>query len=266
MLATLLNSHPKIKCLGEMHQFLEHVIDDKKCSCSEPVSKCSYWRDIVEKLDTNKSALKDLQKEVSALEKHKNILKYLFTSPHVEEYDDIQVKIFSKIHQSDTKVLVDSSKYIARYLLIKNNKAFKVKGIYLVRDVRGVVHSFGKKVQTSRRPISAIFYYLAINLFGQIVCWLHKDVLKVRYEDLVEEPDVVMNVVIDHLVENQDIQKFTMQEQFETPHLIGGNRMKHKKTIKVQSDLNWKSKIPRYKQVIYYLLAFPVMVINNYRI
>src|SRR5690606_33295431 len=115
--------------------------------------------------------------------------------------------IFSIISEtSKQSILLDSSKYIARYLLLRKSNKFNVKGIYVIRDVRGVIHSFKKKVQTSRSPLSTVVYYCLINLFGQLVCWTDKNVLKVRYEDFVENPSHELSRIYKHIAVEANVE------------------------------------------------------------
>ena len=50
------------------------------------------------------------------------------------------------------------------------------------------------------------------------------------------------------------------------PHVIGGNRMKKNENISIKKDDKWKQNIVRWKQVVYYVLSAPIMLINRYKI
>jgi hypothetical protein len=177
----------------------------------------------------------------------------------------VQTIIFNTISQfTGNKILLDSSKYIARYIRLKNNSKFKVKGIYMVRDVRGVVNSFGKQVQTPKKPLSAMVYYIIINTFAQILCWLDKDILKVRYEDFVSNPEKQLNYIIEHVAEGSTVN--IDRHGIMLPHLIGGNRLKKDRSIQINPDLKWRELIPRYKQILYYIFCAPLMLLNRYKL
>jgi hypothetical protein len=51
---------------------------------------------------------------------------------------------------------------------------------------------------------------------------------------------------------------------FEIPHIIAGNRLRSDKQLVIKKDLKWKEEISRPKQILYYLLALPLMIINKY--
>jgi hypothetical protein len=183
-------------------------------------------------------------------------------------YLKIHESIFNIVAKNTPKeYFLDSSKYIARYLLLKKSKKLNVKGIYVVRDVRGVIHSFQKKVQTSRTPLSAIVYYTAVNFFGQLVCWIHKDVLKVKYEDFIENPNETLKEIYGHcFIADNTAASFSLGDGYEMPHIIGGNRMKANKKISIKKDKKWKENMSRINQIVYYILALPFMLINKYKI
>ena len=50
LLATVLDNFSNICTLGEMHQFLEHLQDEKECSCGKKLERCPYWSDIISNL------------------------------------------------------------------------------------------------------------------------------------------------------------------------------------------------------------------------
>ena len=269
IMATVFNEHPNIHTVGEMHQFLEHVVLSKRCSCGEKLTECTFWSSIVRQLNLTEEQLKNALELSSNMEQHHNIPKLLLKGKVDNRYVRIQEEIFKLIAKDNpNKHFLDSSKYIARYLSLKRNKSMNVKGIYVVRDVRGVINSFQKKVQTPRNPISTIIYYLAVNVFGELVCRMDKDVIKVKYEDFIEDPDNTFMKIHNHCfnISDSHLKPITSISEFEMPHIIGGNRMKVNKTIVLKKDEKWKEVIPRTYQIIYYIMTLPFMLINKYKI
>ncbi len=58
-MATVLGNQPKIQAVGEMHQFHEHLSNNKKCSCGQLLEDCVFWKTILNYLDLE---LIDLQR------------------------------------------------------------------------------------------------------------------------------------------------------------------------------------------------------------
>lgn len=260
-MATVIGAHKDVLTIGEMHQFLDHIVEGRFCSCGEHIEQCVFWKDILTKVDVNSGA----QSFSNNVERHRNIPRLLITGKTKKEYLRIHDTIFSIISEtSKQSILLDSSKYIARYLLLRKSNKFNVKGIYVIRDVRGVIHSFKKKVQTSRSPLSTVVYYCLINLFGQLVCWTDKNVLKVRYEDFVENPSHELSRIYKHIAVEANVED-QLNRSYEIPHIMGGNRLKSQQKITIKKDEAWKVKSSKFDRYFYYILTLPLMLINKYK-
>lgn len=269
ILASLLGANKNILTIGEMHQFLEHIVDTKPCSCGKLLNECEFWSKIVQDYYTeNNSDLRNLDNYLVDVERHLKIPISFFkkNNKHIKFQEDFYKKI-SVLNPS--KYYLDSAKFISRVLQLRKSESLNVKIIYLVRDVRGVINSFSKNVQTQKHPISTILYYTMVNTMAQIVKWRYpKDVLKIKYEDFVENSiDTLSNIEKFIATDLTDVKEVIIKEKFiEIPHIIGGNRLKIKEKIKIRKDLAWKTNINRFKQIIYYILTLPLMLLNKYKI
>ena len=266
IVATVLNAHPEICTVGEMHQFLQYLYKGGICSCGEPLNDCEFWKKILDDLQWDREKINEDYAYSENKERHRNIGKLLLSRRVDKLYLDIHEAIFTSIQKHASKeAFLDSSKYISRFLLLRKSKVLNTKGIFIVRDIRGVIHSFNKQVQTPRKPWSSILYYLAINLYGELVYRLDKNVIKIKYEDFIDNPGVQLEQIYKHIFDKHQ-KEVILQEVFEMPHIIGGNRMKKQNKISIRKDLEWKSSIKRYKQIIYYIAALPLMILNGYKI
>lgn len=271
LLATLLGNSKEITTLGEMHQFLDYVLNQEPCSCGQALQHCEFWAPVVDRLKSNHNldALIKANKHNKKVESHGHILSSLFASNAV--YQEFQKEVFTQVKAvHKTKLVLDSAKYISRAIQLSRTPGLDVKIIYMVRDVRGVVFSFGKQVQTTKPAISAIFYYLLINKFGlltQLVLGKNK-VLRLRYESLVSQPKETLDTLQGFL--NTDLQqvhdKLANNKPFAMPHLVAGNRLKTNKQIILKPDFAWKDSQSRLKQILYYLLTLPLQLIFKYRV
>ncbi|MCB0457926.1 MAG: sulfotransferase, partial [Flavobacteriaceae bacterium] len=249
MLATILNTHSKIHTLGEMHQFLDYMLEDKDCSCGKNLSQCDFWGAILQDLDISYLKNKARVDLSNSLEKHYQIPFYLLGKPLNKTYQKMGDMIFEEVQKKISKPwLLDSSKYISRYLLQRKNKKINLKGIYLIRDVRGVIHSFGKNVQTPKKPLSAILYYTLINCWAQWVTFFDKRIIKIRYEDFVNDPENTIHKLEAHLFGTTSKIDNLKNSTFEIPHIIAGNRLRSQKELSIKKDLKWKENISRKNQ------------------
>ena len=266
LLATILNSTNNISTTGELHQFYTYLQNNETCSCGTIVCNCDFWSLVVNDMDLSKDDIQNFQKKQNNEEGHRYIPSIILGRKASEDYSASQEKLFNAIaNHTHKNWILDSSKYIGRFLLLKQIPSLKVKGIYVVRDVRGVINSFNKQVQTPRKPISTILYYILTNFFGQLVCWMNKDVIKLKYEDFIDNPyEHTQHIYSKLLGQNND--DAALNDVFEMPHIIGGNRLKSSKTIKIKKDTAWKTTISRPKQILYYLLCLPFMLLNRYKL
>ena len=46
LLNLLLGSHPDLVSLGETTNLARSVIEDRQCTCRQPVKQCSFWNDV----------------------------------------------------------------------------------------------------------------------------------------------------------------------------------------------------------------------------
>lgn len=273
-LATFLGGHPDIETIGEMHQFFDHLEQNKTCSCGKQLTNCSYWSQIIEKLPQNyienASELNEICKE---FEYHSSIPKHIWgvNNTRFLKYSEIQNIIFSVLKESiNSSYYLDSAKYIGRHLSLRKNRNISVKTIYVIRDVRGVINSFNKKVQSSRHPLSAVFYYVLVNLTAECIYQFSaKDtILKIRYEDFIKQPEKTLKEIGNFL--NLDMkyvsEAINQNQAFSIGHIIGGNRLRKNGKIKLNPDISWKNNQTRIQQIFYYIMALPIMLINRYKL
>ena len=123
MLATILNNHPKIYTIGEMHQFLDYVLEDKDCSCGKILSECPFWSTILNDLDLSILRNKNNVNFSNSLEEHHLIPLYLLGKHLPSKYREIIDMVFEAIQSNiDKPWILDSSKFNSRYLLLRKIK------------------------------------------------------------------------------------------------------------------------------------------------
>lgn len=274
-LATFLGGSPEVQVLGEMHQFYEHLHQGKKCSCGTRIDQCEFWRKVLERLPDEVLSNVDRKMEVErTIERHQAIINHVLKGRDIEELNSYLLswrEIFNVCREVSRKdVMLDSAKYIGRALALKHLEGIDLKVIYMVRDVRGVVHSFSKNVQTPRRPLSAIFYYLVINSIAEIIrlFFLKQKCLKVRYEDMMECPDKFFTELANFLQMDLDCvkQKIRTDQEFDIGHIVGGNRIREQRKVKFRKDVGWQSKMTAWRKVLLYIGALPLMLCNRYSV
>lgn len=273
-LAIFLGAASKIRTLGEMHQFFEHLQESKPCSCGAALPDCSYWGPIVLNIPDTLLRNRELRQRTERIEGHTRILLHLIRGLKFfsrDQYFTTQRQIFNAISkQTEEHVLVDSAKYIGRALTLRQLDGIDFKVVYLVRDPRGVVYSFSKSEQTGRGFISSILYYVSVNFTAEIVrsTALKGKVIKVRYEDIISNPhDVFKRLETFTGVQFASVaQAITENDSFRVGHIIGGNRLRETQKIIPCLDNSWKFRLPVWRRVLVWTLTLPFNIINRYHI
>ena len=270
-LATFLGNNDEIQNIGEMHQIFKYLDENKECSCGKLLNECDFWKNkigyLTQKYSENSRQLSE------KMECHSGIIKHIlniFSKTQHEKYIALHQSIFDSIQSNTEKsILLDSSKYLGRALALNKLDNIELKIIYVVRDVRGVINSFSKKVQTSKSPLSTIVYYTLVNLVAEFITRfiLRKSVIKIRYEDLINNPNTLFDRLEGFL--NLNLQavkdKIEKQQAFQIGHIIGGNRLKKSKEIYFRKDVAWQKNFNWIERLIYYILASPIMLLNRYK-
>ena len=276
LLTTLIGGSSTIFSSADLMQYYNYVCENKVCGDGNRISESPFWVNVLKSLPSETAAIScEIDKRNYELEHHSAFLKNflgLTNKDHIDRYLQQQKALINAVAQESGKnVIVDSSKYANRaFLLNRLDPDIDVKFIYNIRDLRGVINSFSKNVQSPRKPLSALFYYLMVNMLSQIIFWMlpSEKKLKIRYEDLMTDYKKVVSS-ISHLVGHpmdDVVRKIEEGETFEIGPVIEGNRLVKNKKLKIKYDTAWKTGIPRYKQIIYYLIAAPLMILNRYRI
>lgn len=275
ILATVLNSHSKIKAVGELHHFFSYLKDGDHCSCGRSIYTCEFWAKVAESLpDSFKMNSEKYEKLSRRMEYHSSIPRHLMglsDNDEFEEYERVQKTIINAIDDQDdsSEYILDSAKYIGRFLSLRKIYKSKVKGIFLIRDLRGVIWSFKKKVQTQNQPLRTFFYYVIINSLSQFLSFLPGyTILKVRYEDLVDKPSETLHKIGDFLELDLSgcANGIKSNKAFSIPHIIGGNRLKKDSSVTIKKDDTWVNQMSISKKLFFYCIAFPLMLLNRYKI
>lgn len=266
-MATVLNSLDTINSVGELHQFYTYLKNNENCSCGMPIKECDFWNKVVKNIGNDDRLVRRYMEAQTSEESHKNIPLILLGKKPSEDYCESQKILFEELSKAThNHWLLDSSKYVGRFLLLARGNFVDLRGIYVVRDIRGVINSFKKKVQTQKNPFASILYHTLVNFFAQLVCWTNKNVIKIRYEDFIEDPIAQINRIKRECLETGEEKTTALENNFTIPHIVGGNRLKQNKSISLKKDDTWKMSMSRPKQILYFFLGLPYMVINRYKL
>ncbi|MFN8234359.1 MAG: sulfotransferase [Actinomycetota bacterium] len=213
LLDRLLGQLPGAFSLGEMRDiWLRGVLQDRRCGCGEPFLECAFWSAVGERAFGGWS-------RAHAMEMHR--LRMRFDRPwtipvlalrthwlaDLERYVEATGEIYRAIiATSGASVVVDSTKIPSYAFLLERIPDVDLRFVHLVRDSRGVIHSWQRSVirpDATGRPDRMIRYgtasasmrYLIYNLTADAVGVTGTPYLRARYEDLAAHPAQVLRQI-----------------------------------------------------------------------
>ena len=274
ILSTILGESEEIFNCAELMHIYNYIYSKKKCNDGKKLSDSLFWSKVLKCYDPNKSKnYRALYRSSKEMESHTSFLKTYagkLEKNALRDYTTEQNGFIKAISStSNSFYIVDSSKYPTRALLLQKNCDINLKIIYNIRDVRGVIHSFSKNVQTQKSFFSALFYYIIINIICQLTYFRFKksERIKIKYEDLAENTRDTLLRISDFLSIDftEIINSIENGRKIEIGAVIEGNRMVKKRKIELYSDNEWRSKRGCFYRLFFYLSALPLMLINKYK-
>jgi hypothetical protein len=259
------------------------LVENRLCECGEPFQSCSFWRQVGEEafdgwhIDPHRVlAIKtklERHRSLPALWRHKQ------TGPAAEEfiwYTGVLAKLYAGIQKiSGSPVIVDSSKTPPYLFALRKVPNLDLRLLHLVRDPRGVVYSWKKRVQ---RPdvVEGQSYMPTYSTSKSVVLWVDYNVMYhlagklgvprtfLRYEDFIADPRAGVSKVLDLVdvtVREEDLRATESQSvPVRGSHAIGGNPVRFgAREMVLKLDVEWKRALtPGVKRSVY-AATFPLV-------
>jgi UDP-N-acetylglucosamine transferase subunit ALG13 len=207
LLDRMLGQVPGVFSAGELRDIWERgVREDRLCGCGQPFHECAVWRKVGEVAFGGWEALDldEVQDLRARLDRPWSVPRLLASrvSPALDRdvaaYRGILAKLYEAIAEvTGARVIIDSSKIATFALLLRGIDDLDLRTVHLVRDPRGVIHSWRKAVgrDDGAGPDAMIRYgvvpaaarYVAYNGLAHGLRALGPYRF-VRYEDLLAAP------------------------------------------------------------------------------
>lgn len=268
LMSVMLGAHPRAGVRGELLHFPDYWRDGFACSCGQSVRDCSFWTSAGASIETNSISSVDAYVAATrTAERHWRSLQYLLFPRSVGRWYHEALRCAVEGFRK-TGIVVDASKYVARAIALASIPGVRVAFVYVVRDARGVLYSFSKPVQRPKSTFAAATYYMLVNGVAQLAIWtrLRSRSIKVRYEDLVANPDRELARIGSFLGLDMSsvVARIDSGDALAIGHMVSGNRIRTHGGIKVGLDTEWRE-LSLVRRLGYYLLCFPLQIINRYR-
>jgi len=278
MLDILLNQHPAVSAVGEVHRLANYYLQGEECTCGEKVSECPYWTQVIGGLvGANEDAHADapvsrdqfmlsdagygfrarLAERLALILQTPERFRTRAARDFSRNVDEIDrsLALYDSVSLVDkTSVVIDATKDARRmkYLYMYLGERFKL--IYLVRDGRGVAASAMRRESIPMRKAAARWalvhtkYRLALRNVPPA------QILVVRYEDLCTDTEGTLARIggflgIEHRPGLTEIRK-------DVSHTIGGNPMRFRSAeTSIVLDEKWKEGMSKLDLWTFNLIA-----------
>jgi hypothetical protein len=244
ILEVLLANNPGFAGVGEVHRIVRHgFLEDRVCSCSKPARQCEVWSRVLRDSGWSDADLPLLARDFEKLESHFRFPLVWAGAPASElaRYDAANEALFTHAAAARRSFLiVDSSKYASRALLLARRFPDRVKVLCITRSAAGLIAAFQKRNQLEQRPkppLAVAAYYCYVLLCMRLVrARLKERCLAIRFEELNREPLAELRRIESWLGLSlaESKARIASADAFEVGHIVTGNRLRMKGRVKFE--------------------------------
>jgi hypothetical protein len=287
ILDLILGALPEIESVGELSQ-LEDIISGKRgspiCTCGKMFSECEYWKEIlsnycekIKKKTGNERGCLDFGRSIENIGFLNKIKIYhefeLNSKKATKDFKQLMLKyyyLYIEIKKySNKKYLVDSSKNPFLCYLLYKSPLFKVKIIYLFRDLRGNIESLKRKSHFQGKGKVMYYENFLKTYFFVLKGYMHNKfmlkrinsayTIKIRYKEMCLEPKKTLNRICSFLGTQYAPEILDEKSQMffgkKINHNIGGNRVRRGNIEKILYMKKWPDKLNFIEKVIFNLFG-----------
>jgi hypothetical protein len=277
---------PDITCLGEVVHLWERGLQrGEPCGCGLPLRDCPTWSeigrrafggwdrlDVEQVLDWKRCC--DRNRYVPALVSPRlgsRRFRRALTS-----FGGVLDRLYDAIGEvapggtgAPSSIVIDASKHPSYLYVLRRSARHDVRLLHVVRDPRGVAHSWSKRV---RRPEAgddmeqlgmwhAAARWCSHNLLLRLAAWTGTPTRRLAYERFTEEP-AALGAEIAALVPSRALRPPAIAAEravvLGVDHTVSGNPMRFRTgEIHIRSDEAWRSAMPRWRRVVLSTLLVP---------
>jgi hypothetical protein len=277
--------------VGELsYLWLRGLKENELCGCGETFHDCPFWREVGREAFGGWGRVDP--DEAVRLRAAVDRVRYIplmvagGASPsfrrRLARYAALLEAVYRAIHRvSGASVIVDSTKHVSTAFLLRRAPAVDLRIVHLVRDSRGVAHSWTKETRKPEavgrdayldtyRPTRMAGRWLTYNLlFHALRASAAVPSAVIRYEDLVRHPMETVRRVVDLAglpLREEDVR--WLREGWvpiEPEHTIAGNpmRFRHGK-MPLRLDEEWRQKMRSRDRFIVSAVTSPLLLRYGY--
>jgi hypothetical protein len=182
-------------------------------------------------------------------------------SRKIQPYLDSLVKVYHSVHRvTGCRLIIETSKDIHHGILFSRYPELEHYTLHVVRDSRGVGYA---RVKRKKSVAGGAVNWMLFNSIHERWGRQHPErYLRIRYEDFVHEPEVVVRRILGFLP-FKDLDKPLFSDshtvQLEPTHNIAGNHKVRSLTgaVQIRADDVWQTKLSGVQKALITALTLP---------
>ena len=290
LLDLLLGSQEGFCAVGELSAIWRRgLIENELCGCGAAFLDCPFWSEVGRHAfggweTVDGQAMAALQRSVDR-NRYIPMMTGLLRRPWYERelvrYSSMMARLYRAIATaSASSVVVDSTKHASSAFMLARSSEIDLRIVHLVRDARGVAHSWTKAVRKPEvtagaayldryRPVRIGARWLGYNALFHAVRRPSVPSVFVRYEDLVRAPEEWLGRIIrlagrgshpEHLTGIDD-----GRAEVTGSHTIAGNPMRFSsKTLRLAVDDAWRRDMQPKDRIAVTAMTLPLLAAYGY--
>ena len=285
VLGELLDRLPDVAFVGELSLFWCRYARRDLCSCGRPLPECDFWSAVVRRgfgeLPPGRAEdLERLERRVRRRHAPQMLVSRRWASrsksPAIRELLGERSRLYRAVSEvARSSWVVDTGKDPVYGASLMPLDGAAVVIVHLVRDPRGVAYSSSKRVRSDSEPgemlrlsaVAAAWQWLTKNLVVQIALRrLAPRYVRVRYEDLVADPDGCLLQIADAADlpiadPRAAVERLALPPQ--DHHMVAGNPGVRRRggVLRLSLDEEWRAGLPaRDRRLVTCICAVPMAI------
>jgi hypothetical protein len=290
LLAHVLAEVPGFVSVGELRYVWQAgPAGNELCGCGLHFAECPFWTAVGEEAfgGWEKVDVDEVLALESAVLRHRNVplLALGRLAPEharqVQRYADLTATVYRAILTvSGARVVVDSTKNppYAYFLRAARAAGLRTRVLHLVRDSRGVVHSWAKRMARPEVTAGGAFFqefspfqagvrWMECNLAFELLRRLGTPMVRMRYESLAADPRGELERMFAAMGEpgQHDLSAVGDSVQVAGQHSVRGNPMRfaHGRQ-QVRADEAWRTGMAGKTRSLVVLVTWPLLLRYGY--
>lgn len=261
--------------VGELRMILAARRWGVTCECGAELRSCPQWAPIVEAVfgDLDDASTHEAEATLRGLASNRSVRRLLrgrsSWTPAERDVADRFAKLYSETPPvTGVNLIVDSSKTPAYGLMLANAVELDLRVVHLVRDSRAVAYSWrrpkpwtadGEEKMQLRSPLTSARMWMIHNAVSALLAKQVSRSTAIRYEDLVVDPDAVVDSVI------ADLGLVEGEGATPSSHGILGNPVRFNKTPRaIRVDDEWRRSLRGRDRALTTVLTWPLLLRHGY--